>query len=349
MSGSVSKSNAACACSTEVLMSADPIQSEQGGSCEETVAAVDNYESVTPTEGRSLSANAVAPQKPAHGDKAGCSLRQGGTRAAATPNYCDPGETSCAAAQSTDKNASECSPTNASCNEARKPPDARPPQPPRPIAAPTTVRARAISTGLSVLNSARGAVAALRSFAAGPKDDRDRKQVYVTDAGHAVSSFDDGFALYVEQPPFPGAVSIVHAGDVNIPTEELSIAMERVDSSKRKRIGNPTDRYNCHGYVFTNGEDWVRDDQVAQIIRDNGYVQTNPPRPGDLVAYFKGGVPVHTGVVAAVENGVVTKVRSKWARGSLFEHPPRDVPRSYGTDIRYYQTSRPQGHALRPR
>lgn len=112
----------------------------------------------------------------------------------------------------------------------------------------------------------------------------------------------------------------------------------------------PTDTYDCHGYTFTGGETWINNDQVDQILNDNGYSAVMQPTVGDVIAYRDSqGEITHTGIVrevqASADGTTDVTVESKWGRLGRYEHAPGDVPPGYGTP-QYYHTDRPNGHLL---
>jgi hypothetical protein len=101
---------------------------------------------------------------------------------------------------------------------------------------------------------------------------------------------------------------------------------------------------NCHGWVFTRGEYLLREEEVEQILSDNGYVPCKTPRAGDLIVYRNpDGTISHTGVVQMSFLGRVPLIESKWGMGARFMHPPEVQP--YGNHYTYYHSAR-QGHAL---
>jgi len=104
----------------------------------------------------------------------------------------------------------------------------------------------------------------------------------------------------------------------------------------------PTDSYDCHGWTFTGGSDWINDDQVQQILNDNGYqsVELGAVLVGDLVIYRHEGNITHSGVVTEVdENGMPILIESKWGRLGRYLHAPDRVPPNYGQP-QYYHTAR---------
>lgn len=101
---------------------------------------------------------------------------------------------------------------------------------------------------------------------------------------------------------------------------------------------------NCHGWVFTGGRYWVSGNDVDSILSDNGYVQVEQPRPGDLVIYRRDGVVAHTAIVRYVTEGRPVMVEGKWGAHGVFLH---EVDQScYRFGHTYYTTSRPT-HLIR--
>ena len=116
--------------------------------------------------------------------------------------------------------------------------------------------------------------------------------------------------------------------------------------SKVTKLGPPTNDYDCHGYTFLDGKLWIDDDQVPTILAENGYSETSTPVVGDIVIYWNGGQPKHSGKITEVKSNTVTKITSKWGLLGLYSHAPNDVPPTYGA-WKAYHTSRPGGHRLR--
>ncbi|MEK0188286.1 peptidoglycan-binding domain-containing protein, partial [Microcoleus anatoxicus] len=135
-------------------------------------------------------------------------------------------------------------------------------------------------------------------------------------------------------------------------------------SGKLNTVGDSTTEYNCHGFTFLGGAEWIKyNNDVEKILTDNRYSVTRNPSVGDVVIYRddKGKIQ-HSGIVAAVSGDKVTRVISKWAMYGLYEHNLLDVPLSYGQNTTVYKSNRtsgnfPQGlgaarpgnHLLRPR
>ena len=69
------------------------------------------------------------------------------------------------------------------------------------------------------------------------------------------------------------------------------------------------ENFNCHGFTFTNGSAWVEPNQVASLLKGDGYVQTEAPEVGGIfVQYAPNGEAFHSGKIIAVdkENNTIT-------------------------------------------
>jgi hypothetical protein len=110
------------------------------------------------------------------------------------------------------------------------------------------------------------------------------------------------------------------------------------------RTAEPDVTHNCHGWVFTAGQRWLRGRDVDVILEDNGYQKVTAPRVGDIVIYRSqaGSVVLHTGLVRSAEPGLIL-IESKW--GALGRYVHRAEDQCYGDNFAYYHTER-QGHAL---
>lgn len=97
------------------------------------------------------------------------------------------------------------------------------------------------------------------------------------------------------------------------------------------------DRSNCHGWVFTGGQAWVLSEDVPRILRENGYLHVDHPKPGDIAIYRgEDGLSKHTALVRSV--GDVTMVESKWGWMGVYLH---EVNRScYGTNYEFFRSPR---------
>ena len=175
---------------------------------------------------------------------------------------------------------------------------------------------------------------------------------YVTDANRIIPT---GYGPSGRTPGSGDAQSIV---------ETLKKNRQLTLSGELKTVGDATTEYNCHGFTFLGGAEWIKNNSdVENIIKDNGYSVTSKPSVGDVVIYRDDNNKIqHSGIVAAVSGGQVTRVISKWAMYGLYEHNLKDVPLSYGQNTTVYKSNRtsgnfPQGlgagrpgnHLLRPR
>ena len=97
-------------------------------------------------------------------------------------------------------------------------------------------------------------------------------------------------------------------------------------------IYKPSTGNNTTKTTFT----WTR----KQVADEKG------PLIGDIVVYRLNGEITHSGVISEVgsDHKTVTKVTSKWGTGSLYEHDPLDVPKSYGSWTAYHTLR--EGHNL---
>jgi len=127
--------------------------------------------------------------------------------------------------------------------------------------------------------------------------------------------------------------------DEDLPTIEA--APQRHGGVERAK---PSDRSNCHGWIFTAGQHFVSGAMVPRILEDNGYVPVTDPQPGDLVVYWDDHNYVqHTGLVRGKFDDGIVLVESKFGVGSRFLHMPEDQP--YSVNFEYYRTSR-GGHLI---
>lgn len=110
------------------------------------------------------------------------------------------------------------------------------------------------------------------------------------------------------------------------------------------RVAPADERYNCHGWVFTDGRAYVRGTDVPHILMDNGYQRVSDPQEDDLVVYrdARRGI-VHTGVVRAASAGGPLLVESKWGRAGRFVHLPDRC--CYQAAHEFYRSAR-KGHLL---
>ncbi|MEG5128599.1 peptidoglycan-binding protein [Microcoleus sp. ARI1-B5] len=122
--------------------------------------------------------------------------------------------------------------------------------------------------------------------------------------------------------------------------------LESVKMSDRvKKLSDITTEYDCHGFTFLAGAEWINNGEVEKILKDNGYSVAQNPSVGDVVIYRDNkGLIQHSGIVAAVSGNTVTKVISKWSVYGLYEHNLKDVPASYGQKTTVYKSNRTSGN-----
>lgn len=168
----------------------------------------------------------------------------------------------------------------------------------------------------------------------------------LTDRGRIVKTRESGHGKEIIGPL--GRPEVVPANDLTEKQADKEISQEHPPGllSKITKLGPPTNDYDCHGYTFLDKEKWIDNDQVPNILNDNGYLTTDTPAVGDIVIYIARGQAVHSGKITEVKGGVVTKVTSKWGRWGLYSHAPDDVPTRYGKWYPFH-TTRPGGHKLR--
>src|SRR5262245_43887989 len=101
--------------------------------------------------------------------------------------------------------------------------------------------------------------------------------------------------------------------------------------------------HNCHGWIFTGGRFWVRNEHVDLILNDNGYQKVDKPRTGDLIIYRgdNGGM-LHSGLVRVADDQLVL-IESKWGVMGRYVHPPAEQP--YALTWTCYRSPR-HGHLL---
>ncbi|MGN8084588.1 hypothetical protein ACTJK6_00930 [Ralstonia sp. 22086] len=107
-----------------------------------------------------------------------------------------------------------------------------------------------------------------------------------------------------------------------------------------RRRNNPMSLYNCHGLVFASRRAWVQGEDLSNIMLDDGYfsVEEKDVLPGDVVIYFDGQTPSHTGFVVSVRSeGVLQNIEvcSKWGHSAEFIHHVARSP--YGTFYKFFR------------
>jgi|LakMenEpi03Aug12_release.lakeMendotaPanAssembly.Ray.scaffolds.fasta_scaffold178063_2 hypothetical protein len=141
---------------------------------------------------------------------------------------------------------------------------------------------------------------------------------------------DAGTALNVRIPTHPRTIEQIR--------QEERFCLDSFQWSASVIERRPADdRSNCHGWVFTGGVAWVLGEDVPRILRENGYLHVENPKPGDIAIYRgEDGTYRHTALVRSV--GDVTIVESKWGWMGVYLH---EVNRScYGTQFEYFRSPR---------
>lgn len=129
----------------------------------------------------------------------------------------------------------------------------------------------------------------------------------------------------------------------NLTTLETKLIERFALDGKVIRRGPPDERSNCHGWVFTDGRSPISGEQVAIILKENGYFEVEVPEPNDLVIYGSPVSSLHTGIVRYVSEGQPVLVEGKWGIYGEFLHPIDDSP--YGTAYTFFRSPR-TGHLL---
>jgi hypothetical protein len=104
-------------------------------------------------------------------------------------------------------------------------------------------------------------------------------------------------------------------------------------------------KYNCHSFALN-----VHANEIVRSLAENGVfpnaafvrhliasrvlqeVQADEAGEGDIVVYFEGGEPRHSGKL--VGDG---RVASKWGTGNQYVHGLFEIPDSYGDFVRYFR------------
>jgi hypothetical protein len=137
-------------------------------------------------------------------------------------------------------------------------------------------------------------------------------------------------------PLFMASASAVPAG----PDAETRFLRDLKLEKKLIQTAPADLRYNCHGWVFTGGQFWLRSAMVEAVLADNSYVAVKQPLSGD-VAVFRNAVGevTHTGLVRASGKDGGVLIESKWGRFGRYVHGP-DEHGYRGQNVTYYRTTR---------
>jgi len=136
-----------------------------------------------------------------------------------------------------------------------------------------------------------------------------------------------------------------HMENVDFAQADESISKRYLQDQQLIRVDSPAPNVNCHGWVFTKGQFWIRGQAVDLILADNGYVGTSQPEPGDIVIYRdEAGTITHSGVVRTVLDGGHVLVESKWGALGTYLHFVEHSP--YGAHFQVLRSSR-TSHVLK--
>jgi hypothetical protein len=122
--------------------------------------------------------------------------------------------------------------------------------------------------------------------------------------------------------------------------EEVSMNRLPYRSQLIKRA-SANDRFNCHGWVFAEGQHGIHGFDVDRILQENGYNKVVDAVPGDLCIYRDDDQRVlHTAIIRAVCDDGTVLVEGKWGWMGIYLHPASQS--NYGENFRFYHTDR--GH-----
>jgi hypothetical protein len=137
----------------------------------------------------------------------------------------------------------------------------------------------------------------------------------------------------------------------NFPRLEQNPAQLRIRVQVHQR-GHPaatlrsaTGVYNCFGLAFASRRTWVDEQEVRQVLMDDGYRPTSREdlREGDLVIYSTrpGGID-HVAVVTAFDwtDPSVVWVISQWGTDGEWKHRIDDVPGLCGSPAEFWTDRR---------
>lgn len=94
------------------------------------------------------------------------------------------------------------------------------------------------------------------------------------------------------------------------------------------------EKFNCHGYTFTNGAAWIQPNQVPHILEGDGYKEIDKPEAGGIfVQYDEKGEAWHSGKIKSVDNEKNTIVVQEAMGVAIFK---RKDGKLYDTIIQTY-------------
>jgi hypothetical protein len=141
-----------------------------------------------------------------------------------------------------------------------------------------------------------------------------------------------------------GLYWVADANSYLTPVQEQEVQHVQIRLLRLIRSAPADERYNCYGWVFTDGTYWVYETDIPQILQDNGYREVEVPEAGDLILYRDAeGQIAHCGLVRVAGADGLILIESKWGEMGRFIHRPEDC--TYGGRWTYYHTDRP-GHCL---
>lgn len=102
--------------------------------------------------------------------------------------------------------------------------------------------------------------------------------------------------------------------------------------------------YNCLGMVFAGRRTWIEDEDIVEILVQDGYreIQLTEVMIGDVVVYYNYNLPVHVGIICEIfyldplNHIKQYNVLSKWGEHAEFIHPLNRVSSNYGQPTKYY-------------
>lgn len=163
----------------------------------------------------------------------------------------------------------------------------------------------------------------------------------LTEVEHACATTDKGqpIKLYIPEGIF------IPAPNPDLVLQQSQLVKNVGLNERVIRLSLGWQNCNCHGWVFTGGQFWIRGESVSHILQDNGYYQVSWPRAGDLAIYRDPqGLIVHSGIVRYIGADNTILVESKWGRLGRFLHM-HDLHCYDQAPCTFYRSRRP-GHIL---
>jgi hypothetical protein len=159
----------------------------------------------------------------------------------------------------------------------------------------------------------------------------------ITDAGNEVTLFHYEAAI-LQQVGAPLATqSEKSRQDFLLAQERQFLANTCGTQVQATKLVEPSGLANCHGWVFTDGAFGVPDPAVPQILRDNGYVVIDEPRPGDLAVFSADGEICHSAMVRKTAGGELL-LESKWGPFGVYLHSLTAQP--FRGSVTFYRSAR---------